>query len=67
MQCIYCQREITSQDLVHFHGGDPVHDHCYQIIGVELTDTPWEEMLPREQDALNIYLSIEAQEQQEVV
>lgn len=66
MKCVYCDREITSTDTIHYHGQEPVHDHCYQIIGVELTCTPWEEMLTREQDALNTYLSIDAQEQQEI-
>lgn len=64
MQCIYCQRTITATEKYELFGGDPVHDHCFQIIGVELTETPWEEMLPREQDAINIYLSIDAQEQE---
>jgi hypothetical protein len=67
MKCVYCQREIGNNDKYELFGGDLVHIHCFQIIGVELTDTPWEEMLPREQDAINTYLSIESQEQQEVM
>lgn len=62
MQCIYCQRTITITEKFELFGGDPAHDHCFQIIGVELTQTPWEEMLPREQDAINTYLSVESQE-----
>ncbi len=60
MECLYCQREISSHDQYHYYGAAPVHNHCFQIIGVELTSTPWEEMLPREQEALNLYLSQES-------
>lgn len=62
MRCVYCQREIGNNDKYELFGGDPVHVHCFQIIGVELTDTPWEEMLPREQDALNLHLSENAEQ-----
>ena len=67
MQCIYCNRDITTTESYELFGGDPVHTHCFQILGAELTETPWEEMLPREQNAINTYLSVESQEQQEVV
>ncbi len=60
MECCYCQREISSHDSYQTLSGDFFHKHCFQIVGVELTDTPWEEMLPREQEALNLYLSQES-------
>lgn len=58
--CAYCGLSISSQEKIEFMGTDCFHHNCHLIAGMEMNHVSWEKTTPQEQDAVNLLLSQEA-------
>lgn len=60
--CAYCGNDVTTADIIQVVGDQPLHNHCYLLMGAESLGLTLNEFSSQEIDALNLLLSENAEQ-----
>lgn len=63
--CPYCGNHISLDDDPQFVAEQPLHQHCYLLLGAESLGLTLDEFTTNELDALNLHLSENAEQPEE--